>query len=483
MMAGFCNGGGFAGSGEFGRGGSGGEYEAGGGGGGGGWYGGGGGGGGGKTACGSPSGGGGGGGGGSSYGPTDTSFSQDTTGVALVEIAPLQPLPPIVETNTAESPSETSATLKGTVNPEGDAITDCQFEYGLTSASGASTPCALPPGSGTHPVPVSAVISGLAPGTKYHFRVVATNSAATAEGFESAFTTVSPPGPPPPWVICRSAWRAAQSATQAMRLEPANSATVPAGTPATFSGESNQALTFSVASSQALLSSPDIDSGMGLQSGAFYKWTSGKATATPRTIYWAASLTFTPEDCESPTTFTTPVHTLVVTPSEAELTAKRQQEDEAAKKKLAEEAAAKKQEEEAVGSVILDGLIIEVENNREAAVELTCSDIATCAGKLTLTASSRSGSGKARRARTESIGTASFSIVAREQATVKFALDKAGRALLRAAHGHLSATLTIVRTAPLPSKTQIERVRLEQLKATRIRGRSPLSYSPFGTSP
>jgi hypothetical protein len=202
-----------------------------------------------------------------------------------------------------------------------------------------------------------------------------------------------------------------------MRLEPANSATAQAGTPVTFSGESNQALTFSVASSQALLSSPDIDSGMGLQSGAFYKWTSARATATPRTIYWTASLTFTPDDCESPTTFTTPVHTLVVTPSEAELTAKRQQEEEAAKKKLAEEAAAKKQEEEAVGSVILDGLIVHVENNREAAVKLTCSDIATCAGKLTLTANSMAGSGKARRARTEtkSIGTASFSIAAREQ--------------------------------------------------------------------
>ncbi len=205
-MTGFCSGGDLAGSGGFDRGGSGGEYETGGGGGAGGWYGGGGGGGGGQTTCGSPSGGGGGGGGGSSYGPPGTTFSQDTTGVALVEIVPLQPLPPIVETNAADSPSETSATLNGTVNPEGDAITDCHFEYGPMSASGASVPCALP-GAGTHPVPVSAVVSGLAPGTKYHFRVVATNSSATAEGDESAFTTLSTIGPPPPWVICISARR------------------------------------------------------------------------------------------------------------------------------------------------------------------------------------------------------------------------------------------------------------------------------------
>lgn len=105
--------------------------------------------------------------------------------------------------------------------------------------------------------------------------------------------------------------------------------------------------------------------------------------------------------------------------------------------------------------------------SREATVKLTCSDIATCAGKLTLTVSSKASSGKARRARTEtkSIGTASFSIKAREQATVRFALDKAGRALLRADHGHLSATLTIIRTTPLPNKTQTRRVRLEPQKA------------------
>lgn len=467
-MTGVCHGGDLAGSGGFYQGGGGGEYETGGGGGAGGWYGGGGGGGGGRTICAglNEPGGGGGGGGGSSYGPPGTTFSQDTTGVALVEIAPLQPLPPIAETYAADSPSETSATLRGTVNPEGDAITDCHFEYGLTSASGASVPCTLSPGAGAHPVGVSAVVSGLAPGTKYHFRVVATNSAATAEGIELAFTTLSPPGPPPPWAICGSARQAAQTVTQAMRLEPANGATAQAGAPVTFSGESNQALTFSVASAQALLSSPDIDGGMGLQSGTFYKWTSAKATATPRTIYWTASLTFTPEGCESPSTFTTPVHRLVVTSSEAELAAEKQQQEEVAKKKLAEEAAAKKQEE-AAGSVVMDGLVIGVDNNREAAVKLTCSDIATCAGKLTLTAISVAGRGRARRARTESIGTASFSIAAGEQATVKFALDKAGRALLSAANGHLSVALTIVRITPLPHKTQMRRVRLEPQKAAK----------------
>jgi hypothetical protein len=34
-----------------------------------------------------------------------------------------------------------------------------------------------------------------------------------------------------------------------------------------------------------------------------------------------------------------------------------------------------------VGSVVLDGLIVDVEDNREGAIKPTCSDIATCAGK------------------------------------------------------------------------------------------------------
>jgi hypothetical protein len=270
------------------------------------------------------------------------------------------------------------------------------------------------------------------------------------------------------WLICANNKEAAEVGTRNMPLEPANGATVPVGTPVTFSGESSYALTFSLASSSSLLANPDIESGVGSQSGAFFRFTSTKATTMPRTIYWTASLTFTPGECESPSTFTTPIRTLTVAPSEAELAAtKKQGEEVAAKKKLEEEAAAKKKEEEAAaaGSVVLDSLTIGVESSRDAAVKLTCSDVATCAGKLTLATSVTSGKGKARHARVESIGTGSFSIVAGEGATVDLTLNKAGRALLSAARGHLGASLTIVRVSPLPNKTQTQRVRLEQQKA------------------
>jgi hypothetical protein len=270
----------------------------------------------------------------------------------------------------------------------------------------------------------------------------------------------------PRYLICHASRVGDEGRAEEMRLEPANGATVPAGTPVTFSGESGYALTFHVASSQALLSSPDIDNGTGSPS-----FTSTMATATPRTIYWTASFTLTPEDCESPSTFTTPVHTLTVVTSPAELAAaKARQEEEAAEKKQQGEVAAEKKEAEtaAAGSVVVDGLAIEVENSREALVKLTCSDVETCAGKLTLTASTAGGKGKARNTKTESIGTASFSITAGAETTVKITLDKIGRALLSAAHGHLNAALTVLRTSPPPNNTQSAHVHLD-LKTSKVK--------------
>ncbi|HEY4810444.1 MAG TPA: hypothetical protein VIH71_05230 [Solirubrobacteraceae bacterium] len=263
----------------------------------------------------------------------------------------------------------------------------------------------------------------------------------------------------------------------AMRLEPANATSVTAGAPVTFSGESNQALTFSVASSPALLSSPDVDSGTGSQSEVFYRFTSTKATAIPRTIYWTASFTSTPEDCESAVTFTTPVYTLTVVPSEAELAAaKARQEEEEAVKNAAtkarqeEEAAKKKQGEiEAAGRVVLDSLTIDIKNAHKGTLELTCSDVAACAGKLTLTANATVGKGKARHAKTETIGTASFSITSETSTPVEFMINGVGRTLLGTSHGHLSAALTIMRSSPSPAKIQTVQVRLEEQKPAKAK--------------
>lgn len=99
-------------------------------------------------------------------------------------------------------------------------------------------------------------------------------------------------------------------------LGPDDGATVRAGTPVTFSakaGAPSAPLKFRVASSPALLSSPDIDSGQeSPQPGGTSAFTSTRAAATPRRIYWAASLTVAVEDCPAPFTYMTPARTLTV---------------------------------------------------------------------------------------------------------------------------------------------------------------------------
>ena len=98
--------------------------------------------------------------------------------------------PPRSFTGPPEGVATTSATLTGSVDPDGHA-TIWQFEYGLTTAYGSHT-VPLDAGSGTVGVAVSRRVTGLVPGTTYHFRLVATNSAGTSPGGDAGLTT---PGP------------------------------------------------------------------------------------------------------------------------------------------------------------------------------------------------------------------------------------------------------------------------------------------------
>jgi len=103
--------------------------------------------------------------------------------------------PPNVTTNTADDVTSVAAKLNGSVDPAGNGeVTSCHFEYGATTAySSGSVPCeqATPISSST---PVSAKISGLAPSTTFHFRLVASNAKAgsTNHANDQTFTT-SPP--------------------------------------------------------------------------------------------------------------------------------------------------------------------------------------------------------------------------------------------------------------------------------------------------
>ena len=116
----------------------------------------------------------------------------DTTGLhnVLFQGRGVEARPPVAATGAASAVTQTAATLNATVNPAGEALSDCRFEYGPTSAYGASTPCSTMPSPGEVPVAVSATITGLAPNSKYYFRVRATNTTATTHGDGARLTTL-----------------------------------------------------------------------------------------------------------------------------------------------------------------------------------------------------------------------------------------------------------------------------------------------------
>jgi hypothetical protein len=84
------------------------------------------------------------------------------------------------------------ATLSGTVDPNG-AATSYQFEYGPTTAYGASVPVpAAAIGAGTANIAVSQAIGGLEAGVTYHYRLVATNSSGTVRDIDRMFELPAP---------------------------------------------------------------------------------------------------------------------------------------------------------------------------------------------------------------------------------------------------------------------------------------------------
>ena len=113
------------------------------------------------------------------------------------EVFLIPPRPPTVTTDLATNVTSGSATLNGTVNPNGSATT-IFFEWGPTSAYGNTT-FVQSIGNGTINLAVTADLIGLIPDTLYHYRVVATNSAGTTQGGDVPFvaslcsaTTVNP---------------------------------------------------------------------------------------------------------------------------------------------------------------------------------------------------------------------------------------------------------------------------------------------------
>ena len=124
------------------------------------------------------------------------------------------------------------------------------------------------------------------------------------------------------------------------------------------------------------------------------------------------------------------------------------------------------------GGVSLASTRIETTHGGEGAVKLRCVGTGKCSGKLTVTIRTpgmfekhgRSGKGGQKRSKTTTIGTASFSISPGKTTTIDVKLNAAGRALLSADHGRLSASLTILESSPSPAQTNTDSVHLAQQK-------------------
>jgi len=124
------------------------------------------------------------------------SIDATQNGVYMFDILP----GPTASTEPASGVGGTTATLNGTVNPQGVVSESCEFQYTTDAdfqanewANAASEPCSPQPFNESTDVAVSADLSGLSPQTTFDYRVVETTEGGTAEGSAVQFTTAAAP--------------------------------------------------------------------------------------------------------------------------------------------------------------------------------------------------------------------------------------------------------------------------------------------------
>lgn len=110
-----------------------------------------------------------------------------TSAVATLNVASA----PIASTSGASNITTNAATLNALINPQG-LLTTYVFMYGTTTNYGSAT-AEISILGGLLNVAVSVNITGLSPGTTYHYCVVATSLSGVSTGPDQVFTTAFPP--------------------------------------------------------------------------------------------------------------------------------------------------------------------------------------------------------------------------------------------------------------------------------------------------
>ncbi len=370
--------------------------------------------------------------------------SKDTRGQTFTTL----PNPPTVATGTAMSPTQSAATVTGTVNSNGGTVNDCRFEYGTSTAYGSSASCLTLPGSGSSAVQVSGAPEALRANTTYHFRIAATNAGGTGRGDDQTFKTL----PNAPTVLTGASSSTQTTATLNATVNPNESVvsdchfeygsstaygiSVPCTAPP-GAGEEPVAVSASV---KGL--SPDTTyhfriaatNGGGAGKGPDAEFTTpanppsdpgspGGSTAAPTTGVLAAGIAPPPAGADPPPT---------------------------CKVSLASPDAL----EQSQGAVAIK-------------LSWTGAGAESCSGKLTVKLR-----GAGRRGKPTVIATGIFSLPPDRIRSVKLKLTAAGQALVRASHGHINASLTVLKVLPGPSQALTEVVHLmrePQLSASKAK--------------
>jgi hypothetical protein len=127
------------------------------------------------------------------YGATESIYAGNGGSHKVDVFGPAILVPAMIEAQWVASATLSDATLKATINPNGNPTT-YRLEYGIDTSYGASTSEA---GIGAGEVGQTIVnsIEGLTPETVYHYRYVVTNSVEVVEGPDRTFTTSTSFGP------------------------------------------------------------------------------------------------------------------------------------------------------------------------------------------------------------------------------------------------------------------------------------------------